>query len=105
MGKETCKALKEIRRKIAEENDINLVIEECTYQGDCKGTCPRCEEELQYLERELEKRRKLGKAVAIAGITAVAATGAVCAVNVARDYIAEKVIIDQTEGIAGPMDY
>ena len=33
-GKQTCKILKEIRKQIAEENDIKLVIEECTYQGD-----------------------------------------------------------------------
>lgn len=102
MGKETCKALKEIRRKIAEENDINLVIEECTYQGDCKGTCPRCEEELQYLERELEKRRKLGKAVAIVGITAVAAGATVCAVEVAKEKT-RQVIEERLDGIM-PMD-
>lgn len=102
MGKETCKQLKEIRRKIAEENDINLVIEECTYQGDCKGTCPRCEEELQYLERELEKRRKLGKAVAIVGITAVAAGATVCAVEVAKEKT-RQVIEERLDGIM-PMD-
>lgn len=34
-GKQTCKILKEIRKQIAAENDIELVISECTYQGDC----------------------------------------------------------------------
>ena len=67
-GKRTCKILKEIRKQIAEENDINLVIEECTYQGDCAGTCPRCEAEVRYLERELEKRQRMGKAVMISGL-------------------------------------
>ena len=52
-GKQTCKILKEIRKQIAAENDIKLVIEECTYQGDCLGTCPKCEAEVRYLEREL----------------------------------------------------
>ena len=52
-GKQTCKILKEIRKQIAAENDIKLVIEECTYQGDCRGTCPKCEAEVRYLEREL----------------------------------------------------
>ena len=33
-GKQTCKILKEIRKQIAAENDIHLVIEECTNQGD-----------------------------------------------------------------------
>ena len=68
-GKQTCKILKEIRKQIAAENDIKLVIEECTYQGDCKGTCPKCEAEVRYLERELEKRQRLGKAAVFAGMS------------------------------------
>ena len=68
-GKQTCKILKEIRKQIAEENDIQLVIEECTYQGDCLGTCPKCEAEVRYLERELEKRQRLGKAAVVAGLS------------------------------------
>ena len=68
-GKQTCKILKEIRKQIAAENDIKLVIEECTYQGDCKGTCPKCEAEVRYLERELEKRQRMGKAAVFAGMT------------------------------------
>ncbi len=68
-GKEKCKALKEIRRQIAEQNDIAFAVSECTYQGECKGTCPKCEAELRYLERELAIRQSLGKAVAVAGIT------------------------------------
>jgi len=68
-GKEKCKALKEIRRQIAEKNDIEYAVSECTYQGECKGTCPKCEAELRYLERELAIRQNLGKAVAIAGIS------------------------------------
>ena len=68
-GKQTCKILKEIRKQIAAENDIKLVIEECTYQGDCKGTCPKCEAEVRYLERELEKRQRMGKAAVVAGLS------------------------------------
>ena len=68
-GKQTCKILKEIRKQIAEENDIELVISECTYQGDCKGTCPKCEAEVRYLERELEKRQRMGKAAVFAGMS------------------------------------
>ena len=67
-GKQTCKILKEIRKQIAEENDIKLVIEECTYKGDCSGTCPKCESEMRYLERELEKRQRVGKAAMFAGL-------------------------------------
>ena len=78
-GKQTCKILKEIRKQIAAENDIKLVIEECTYQGDCKGTCPKCEAEVRYLERELEKHQRLGKAAIFAGMTiGTAITAASC---------------------------
>ena len=68
-GKQTCKILKEIRKQIAAENDIELVVSECTYQGDCLGTCPKCEAEVRYLERELEKRQRLGKAAVVAGLS------------------------------------
>lgn len=68
-GKQTCKILKEIRKQIAAENDIELVVSECTYQGDCLGTCPKCEAEVRYLERELEKRQRLGKAAVFAGMS------------------------------------
>jgi TonB family protein len=68
-GKQTCKILKEIRKQIAAENDIDLVVSECTYQGDCRGTCPKCEAEVRYLERELEKRQRMGKAAVFAGMS------------------------------------
>ena len=57
-----------MRRKVADANDIPLQERECTHTGDCAGTCPYCESEVRYLERELSKRRALGKAVAVAGI-------------------------------------
>ena len=69
-GKNKCKILKEIRQRIADENDIPYVTRECSYQGDCKGSCPKCEAELRYLEQELEKRRSLGKTVAVAAVAA-----------------------------------
>ncbi len=69
-GKQKCKILKEIRRQIAEQNDIKFVIDECTHKGNCRGTCPKCEWEVRMLERELEKRRASGKKVALAGISA-----------------------------------
>ena len=67
-GKEKCRILKEIRQRIADENDIPYVTRECGYQGECKGTCPRCESELQYLERELARRKSLGKRVSVAAL-------------------------------------
>lgn len=67
-GKQRCKILKEIRRQIAQNNDIEFITSECKHQRDCLGTCPKCEAEVRYLERELEKRQRLGKAVTIAGL-------------------------------------
>lgn len=69
-GKERCKILKEIRQKIAEENDIEYIVSECTHKGECRGTCPKCEAELRYLERELERRQRMGKTIAVVGLAA-----------------------------------
>ena len=68
-GKNICKHLKEVRKRIAEENDIPLEIKECTYKGECRGTCPRCEAEVRYLENALADRIRLGKVATIAGLT------------------------------------
>ena len=68
-GKQTCRILKEIRCSIAEANDISLAISECSYQGDCTGTCPRCEAEVRFLEHQLRLRRLAGKAVVLAGLS------------------------------------
>lgn len=101
-GKEKCKALKEIRRQIAEENDIPYVVSQCTHQGDCKGTCPKCEAELRYLERELAIRQGLGKAVAVVGIsTSVCAGLTACSpVDMVRDALGMGV--EDTAGVAMP---
>ncbi|MCQ2281322.1 MAG: carboxypeptidase-like regulatory domain-containing protein [Bacteroidales bacterium] len=80
-GKSTCKYLKEIRRKIAEENGIALNMPECTYQGPCAGTCPQCEHEVRQLETELARRSSLGKAATIAGIAVTLATPATAQVK------------------------
>lgn len=69
-GKQTCKILKEIRRQIAEANDIEFVTSECRYKGDCLGTCPKCEAEVRYLEQQLRKRQLAGRLVNLAGISA-----------------------------------
>ena len=68
-GKKTCKILKEIRRQIAEANDIEYAVEECQYKGDCLGTCPKCEAEVRYLEQQLHQRQLIGKAVVLAGVS------------------------------------
>lgn len=69
-GKRICKILKDIRRQIAEANNICWTTSDCSFKGDCAGTCPKCDEELLYLERQLGMRRIAGKAVVLAGISA-----------------------------------
>ena len=69
-GKATCAILKQIRRDIAEKNDIALTIAECRHQGDCPGTCPRCEAEVRLLEKALAEKKKRGIQTAVAGISA-----------------------------------
>lgn len=80
-GKKTCKILKEIRRQIAEANDIEYVVEECQYKGDCLGTCPKCEAEVRYLEQQLHQRQMLGKAVVLAGVSVGMFTLSSCNLN------------------------
>lgn len=78
-GKKRCKILKEIRQAIADENGIEFVTAECKHKGDCAGTCPKCEQEVRYLEEELKKKQSLGKKIAVIGVAAsVALSGAGC---------------------------
>ena len=74
-GKDKCRILKDIRRQIAEENDIEWVVSECKHKGSCRGTCPKCESEVRQLEKALENHRRLGKVVAVAGVSAACMTG------------------------------
>ena len=80
-GKNICQQLKAIRQQIAEENDIPLEIPTCTYQGPCAGSCPQCESEVRFLEKELAKRITLGKAATVAGIAVTLAAPAAAQVN------------------------
>ena len=83
-GKDICNELKALRRRIADENQIPLETEECTYKGECCGTCPRCDAEVRYLEDVLSHRLNLGKAATVAGLALGLAVGAgVQAQNVA----------------------
>ena len=93
-GKSKCKILKDIRKQIAKENDIEFITSECKYQGDCLGTCPKCEAEVRYLEEELKKRQSAGKKIAVAGIAAAFVVGTTSCE-----------IVDNIFTTAGVMDY
>ena len=89
---------KEVRKSIAEENDIPLEIEECTFKGECRGTCPRCEAEVRYLENALADRLRLGKVATVAGLAlGLAATTAQATEVLPEIYIGEP--IDSTHQV------
>ena len=100
-GKKKCEILKTIRCQVAKKNGIEYTFTECTYQGACRGTCPKCEEELRYLTRELEKIKKSGKQVAVAGVAAalIATSTAGCS----SDFLAELGLSAHEQQIAGAM--
>ena len=68
-GKKICNTLKEVRMQVAKANDIKYAPTECHHEGDCAGTCPKCESEVRWLEQQLQLRRQLGKAVAVVGVS------------------------------------
>lgn len=88
-GKDKCSILKQIRCKIARENNIPYHTTECKFEGECRGTCPKCEAELKYITSELEKIKKAGKQVAVAGIAAamLATSAGGCARKPEREQI------------------
>lgn len=67
-GRKICNALRAIRIKIAKENGISYMDDECTSKGPCRGTCPRCDAEIYYLNEELRKKRERGEKIIISGI-------------------------------------
>lgn len=69
-GKSICNTLKAIRKRIADANGILYSPVECHHEGDCLGTCPACEAEVRYIEKELNLRRMAGRAVTIMGLSA-----------------------------------
>ena len=90
-GKSTCKLLKDIRQQIADANGISYQPKECHHKGDCAGTCPACEEEIRYLERELKARKGNGFGMKVAGIAA-----GICATVMPMTAAAQAVTPDST---------
>ena len=90
-GKSTCKLLKSIRQQIADANGISYRPIECHHKGDCAGTCPACEEEIRYLERELKARKGNGFGMKVAGIAA-----GICATVMPMTVAAQAVKPDST---------
>ncbi len=56
INKEKCRILKQVRKKVADALQIDLNQRECTYEGPCSGTCPKCRQEERVLNQALLKR-------------------------------------------------
>ena len=47
--KQKCDKLKQVRKDIADKIGVDLHQKECTFSGDCTGTCPKCKQEEEIL--------------------------------------------------------
>lgn len=57
-GKERCEYLKQIRIKFAKDHGIPYEPAQCSHIGECRGTCPQCEEELRELTLKLNAKQE-----------------------------------------------
>lgn len=73
-GREKCDKLKRIRKALADQMGIDLHQTVCTYEGECRGTCPKCKQEERALNAAI-----IRKGTAVAGATLVATSLAACA--------------------------
>lgn len=64
-GKQKCETLKQIRKTIADLNGIDYTPKRCNHKGDCAGTCPKCDQEAQYLFEKLLEREMNGHPILI----------------------------------------
>ena len=113
-GKTICGVLKTIRKQVADANEIKYEPRECHHQGECRGTCPACESEVRYIERELGLRRQLGKAVSIVGISAGLSALSGCGDKAKKvDNVSEeeskltvgKVMVEPVKTVDGDVEY
>lgn len=111
-GKSICNVLKTIRKQIAEANEIMYEPRECHHIGECRGTCPACEAEVRYIERQLDIRKQLGRAVTLVGISAGLSALSACGdkakevKEVEKDSLTVgKVVTESDTHLTGDIDY
>lgn len=79
LHKQNCLELKKMRAEMAEKLGIDLKQTECTYEGYCSGTCPKCRKEEMMLNAALLKinieKAGFASKVAVAGAATVAVLG------------------------------
>lgn len=64
-GRHKCELLKSIRKTIADMNGIEYEPTPCDYDGECPGTCPRCDQESAWLMSELRRKEAAGSPIRI----------------------------------------
>lgn len=62
-NQEKRELLRDLRRALAQLNDIPVLSSEEPCAPDCDGSCPVCEAELRWLEAELNRRAAEGKPI------------------------------------------
>lgn len=68
-GKRKCMELRKIRTHFAEVNGIPFYSTECLKNEECIGTCPKCDEEIEYLNYQIKKIEAEGKHVVFRDLT------------------------------------
>lgn len=76
-GKEKCRRLKAIRKVLADHLGVDIHQVECTFEGECRGTCPKCKQEERDLNAAILRR-----GAAVAGAAAIATSLAACVPNI-----------------------
>ena len=71
-SKEKCNVLKTVRKQMADKLGIDLHQKECTFEGECSGTCPKCAHEEKILNSALLKK---GAAAASAALLTATLAG------------------------------
>lgn len=71
--KAKCEKLKQIRKQMADGLGVDLHQSECTYQGECRGTCPKCAQEEKQLNQAL-----VAKGMLVAGLATLSLSLAGC---------------------------
>ena len=100
-SKEKCSELKKIRKKLADSLNINLHQTECTFEGECSGTCPKCKQEEKVLNTALLK-----KGAVVLSATALTLGLAACTPQDTNDLSGDVVVADPptVEDLAGEIE-
>ena len=99
INKAKCKELKQMRKEMAEQLGVLLHQRECTYEGFCTGTCPKCKQEEKILNEAIKQQKKQGKNLVTS--TRYAAAGIVLAATVTLSGCGK----EQTETLTGDVAY